>query len=53
MCFLIGVIDLIFTVFPISLLWSIQNVGMNLRDLLSKVDAVIQDLPAQTHQEVS
>ena len=31
----------------------LQNVGMNLRDLLSKVDAVIQELPAQTHTEVN
>ena len=31
----------------------LQNVGMNLRDLLSKVDTVIQDLPVQTHSEVS
>ena len=31
---------------------SLQNVGLALRDLLSKVDEVLQDLPQQTHQEV-
>lgn len=32
--------------------FSLQNVGLALRDLLSKVDEVLQDLPQQTHQEV-
>ena len=36
----------------IPLLTSLQNVGLALRDLLSKVDEVLQDLPQQTHQEV-
>ena len=38
----------IFSTFPFSL----QNVGLALRELLSKVDAVLQELPQQTHHEV-
>ena len=31
---------------------SLQNVGSALRDLLSKVDKALQDLPQQTQREV-
>jgi len=42
------VVRSIFSTFPFSL----QNVGLALRELLSKVDAVLQELPQQTHHEV-